>query len=179
MFSVGWFAKKSISLQTNVTDMLNQTLDQVDLDILRLLQQDATLSTKAIAMTLKRVNTTVINRIKRLKDLGYISGSTTLIERKKFGDILIAYTQVHVTDHTAETLLSFQEKAVKFPEVLECYHMTGAFDFLLKIIVKDMVGYNNFLVHKLARIKNIGALQSYFVINESKRNLNYPLDHLQ
>ncbi|MEJ2880611.1 Lrp/AsnC family transcriptional regulator [Pedobacter sp. GR22-6] len=159
-------------------DKKTEILDQLDLDILRLLQQDATLSTKSLALTLRKVNTTIISRVSRMKKLGYITGSVTLIDRRKFGEILIAYTQVHVNDHSTQTLTSFQEEVIKFPEVMECYHMTGAFDFLLKIIVNDMVGYNNFLVKKLAGIKNIGALQSYFVINESKRNLSYPLEGL-
>jgi len=153
-------------------------LDKIDLDILRLLQQDARLTSKELAYKLRKGNTTIFARVSRMKQLGYITGSVTLIDRKKFGDMLIAFTQVNVTNHTCDTLTKFQEEVVHFPEVLECYQMTGEYDFLLKIVVADMTGYNNFLVEKLARLQNIGALESHFVITESKRELAYPLESL-
>lgn len=151
-------------------------LDKIDLDILRLLQQDARLTSKEIAHALRKGHTTIFSRVNRLRNQGFITGSVTLIDRKKFGDLLIAFTHVHLNEHSCESLTSFQDEVVHFPEVMECYHMTGAFDFLMKIVVKDMAGYNNFLVQKLARLKNVGSLQSYFVINETKRELAYPLD---
>lgn len=153
-------------------------LDQIDLDILRLLQQNARLSSKELAHRLGKGNTTIFARITRMKDLGYITGSMTLIDPKKFGDMLIAFTQVNVTDHRSETLTAFQNQVVCFEEVMECYQMTGAYDFLLKIVVNDMPAYNNFLAQKLARLQNIGALESHFVITETKRELAYPLDAL-
>ncbi|RYE37636.1 MAG: Lrp/AsnC family transcriptional regulator [Sphingobacteriales bacterium] len=154
------------------------TLDQTDLDILRLLQQDARLTSKELAYKLRKGSTTIFGRVGRMKKLGYITGSLTLIDRKKFGEILIAFTQVNLTSHTCETLTAFQESVVHFPEVLECYQMTGEYDFLLKIVVNDMAGYNDFLVQKLARLANIGALESHFVITETKRELGYPLECL-
>lgn len=151
-------------------------LDKIDLEILRLLQQDARLTNKEIAYALRKGHTTIFARINRLRTEGFITGSLTLIDRQKFGELLIAFTQVHLNDHSCESLTSFQEDVIRFPEVMECYHMTGAFDFLMKIVVNDMAAYNNFLVQKLARLKNVGSLQSYFVINETKRELAYPLE---
>jgi DNA-binding Lrp family transcriptional regulator len=151
-------------------------LDKIDFDILRLLQQDARLTSKEIAHALRKGHTTIFARVNRLRTQGFIIGSLTLIDRKKFGDLLIAFTHVHLNDHSCESLTSFQEEAIRFPEVMECYHMTGVFDFLMKIVVNDMASYNNFLVQKLARLKNVGSLQSYFVINETKRELAYPLE---
>ncbi len=153
-------------------------LDQIDLDILRLLQQDARLTSKELAYKLGKGNTTVFARVTRMKSLGYITGSVTLIDLKKIGDVLIAFTQVNVTDHSCETLTEFQENVVHFPEVLECYQVTGEYDFLLKIIASDMPAYNNFVIQKLARLENIGALESHFVITETKRELAYPLQSL-
>jgi Lrp/AsnC family leucine-responsive transcriptional regulator len=154
------------------------TLDQIDLDILRLLQQDARLTSKELAYKLRKGNTTIFSRVVRMKNLGYITGSMTLIDRKKFGEMLIAFTQVNITNHSCESLTTFQESVVHFPEVLECYKMTGEYDFLLKIVVNDMIAYKDFIVQKLARLDNIGDLESHFVITETKRELAYPLESL-
>lgn len=154
------------------------TLDQIDLNILSLLQQDARLTSKELAYKLRKGNTTIFARVTRMKTLGYITGSVTLIDRKKFGDVLIAFTQVNITNHSCEALTDFQKNVVHFPEVMECYQMTGEYDFLLKIVVIDMPAYNKFLVQKLATLQNIGALESHFVLTETKRELGYSLETL-
>jgi len=150
-------------------------LDQTDLDILRLLQKDARLTNKELALKLHKGSSTMFERVSRLRDLGYITGSVTLIDRNKFDELWISFTQVQLNDHSGEALIAFQTEVIQFPEVLECYHTTGAFDFLLKIVVSDMAGYNKLIVEKLAKLKNVGSLQSCFVVNEAKRELAYPL----
>mgnify|MGYP003577674101 CR=1 FL=1 len=154
------------------------TLDQIDLDILRLLQQDARLTSKELAYKLRKGSTTIFARVARMKSLGYITGSMTLIDPKKFGDMLIAFTQVNLTIHSSETLTAFQREIVLFTEVMECYQMTGDYDFLLKVVVNDMIAYNQFVVQKLTQLENIGDLESHFVITEAKRELAYPLESL-
>ncbi len=150
-------------------------LDQTDLEILRLLQKDARLTNKELALKLHKGSSTMFERVSRLKDLGYITGSVTLIDRNKFDELWISFTQVQLNDHSGEALIAFQNEVIRFSEVLECYHTTGAFDFLLKIVVSDMAGYNRLIVEKLAKLKNVGSLQSCFVVNEAKRELAYPL----
>jgi len=155
--------------------MNTNILDQTDLEILRLLQKDARLTNKELALKLHKGSSTMFERVSRLKDLGYITGSVTLIDRNKFDELWISFTQVQLNDHSGEALIAFQNEVIRFPEVLECYHTTGAFDFLLKIVVSDMAGYNKLIVEKLAKLKNVGSLQSCFVVNEAKRELAYPL----
>ncbi|ATP57655.1 AsnC family transcriptional regulator [Pedobacter ginsengisoli] len=155
--------------------MNTSILDQTDLEILRLLQKDARLTNKELALKLHKGSSTMFERVSRLKDLGYITGSVTLIDRNKFDELWISFTQVQLNDHSGEALIAFQNEVIRFSEVLECYHTTGAFDFLLKIVVSDMAGYNRLIVEKLAKLKNVGSLQSCFVVNEAKRELAYPL----
>jgi Lrp/AsnC family leucine-responsive transcriptional regulator len=155
--------------------MINTTLDQIDLQILTLLQNDAKLSNKELAHKLRKASNTIYDRVNRLKAKGYITGTMTLIDHKKVGERLICFTQVQLNIHTRDALKEFQGEASKFNEVMECHHMTGAFDFLLKIVVQDMSSYNEFLVEHIAQLKNVGSLQSYFVINEAKRELAYPI----
>ncbi|HKG07376.1 MAG TPA: Lrp/AsnC family transcriptional regulator [Pedobacter sp.] len=150
-------------------------LDQIDLDILRLLQEDARLTNKELAVKLHKSASTMFERVNRLKENGFIKGSIILINREKFGELWVTFTQVQLNDHRGEALIAFQNEVIQFPEVLECYHTTGNFDFLLKIVVSNMVAYNEVIVQKLATLKNVGSLQSCFVVNEAKRNLAYPL----
>lgn len=155
--------------------MNNVILDQIDLDILRLLQKDARLTNKELAVKLHKSSSTMFERVNRLKDQGFIKGSLMVINREKFDDLWITFTQVQLNDHSGEALTAFQNEVIQFSEVLECYHTTGAFDFLLKIVVSDMAAYNRIIVQKLANLKNVGSLQSCFVVNEAKRDLAYPL----
>lgn len=153
-------------------------LDQIDLEIMRLLQEDAWMSSKRIAHALQRGNTTIHARITRLKKLGFISGSVALINHHKFGSLLIAYIFMSLTDHGADALTEFQNVVVKFEEVQECFHMAGAVDFLMKVAVMDMSGYSEFLSARLSRVGNIGSLQSHFVIQEVKKNMSFPVKKL-
>jgi DNA-binding Lrp family transcriptional regulator len=155
--------------------MNNITLDQTDLDILRLLQKDARLTNKELAAHLHKSASSMFERVNRLKDQGFIKGSVVVINREKFDDLWVTFTLVQLKEHSGEALLAFQNEVIQFPEVLECYHTTGTFDYLLKIVVNDMGSYNKIIVEKLANLKNVGALQSCFVVNEAKRDLAYPL----
>lgn len=155
--------------------MNNFTLDQTDLDILRLLQEDARRTNKELALKLHKSPSTIFERVNRLREHGFIQGSIILINREKFDELWVTFTQVQLKDHCSEALIDFQNEVIQFPEVLECYHTTGNFDFLLKIVVTNMASYHMVIVDKLARLRNLGALQSCFVVNEAKRNLAYPL----
>jgi len=155
--------------------MNNISLDRTDLDILRLLQEDARLTNKELSLKLHKSASTIFERVNRLREDGFIKGSIILINREKFSELWITFTQVQLKDHMGEALISFQNEVIQFPEVLECYHTTGNFDFLLKIVVTNMTSYNMVIVGKLANLQNVGSLHSCFVVNEAKRNLAYPL----
>lgn len=155
--------------------MNNITLDQTDLDILRLLQKDARLTNKELAAQLHKSASSMFERVNKLKDQGFIKGSVVVINRDKFDDLWVTFTLVRLNEHSGEALLAFQNEVIQFPEVLECYHTTGTFDYLLKIVVNDMGSYNKIIVDKLSNLKNVGSLQSCFVVNEAKRDLAYPL----
>jgi DNA-binding Lrp family transcriptional regulator len=153
-------------------------LDQTDRDIIRLLQQDARLTSTEIASRLKRRPTTIFARFNRLKELGYLTGSVMLIDRDKFADLMIVFINIQLNDHHCDALKAFQEEMAPHPEVMECYHTTGQVDYVLKVVVSDMAGYKNFLVQKLAKIQNVRSYTSHFVIAENKRELAYPMEHL-
>jgi len=150
-------------------------LDPTDLELLRLLQKDATLTNKELAFKLNKSIATIHERIKKLKDQGYIKRIVAILDRKKINKSLIAFSQVLLKEHSADTLVEFEKEVGKFTEVMECFQMTGAFDFILRIATSDMDTYHLFLRNKLATLPNISTVQSFFVLSETKSETAYPL----
>lgn len=155
--------------------MANNSLDPTDTQILKLIQQDASLTNKEISFKLRKSIATIHERIRRLKDQGYIKRVVAILDRKKINKSLIAFSQVLLNDHAADTLLQFEKEVAKFPEVMECFQMTGNFDFLLRIATSDMEAYHGFYRNKLANLPNITTVQSFFVLSETKSDTAYPL----
>ena len=150
-------------------------LDDVDLKILGLLQTDASTTHKEIAFKLHKSVATIHERTRRLKEDGYIRRVVAILDPKRIRKGLIAFSHVLLNDHTSVTLTTFEQEVIKFPEVMECFQMTGAFDFLLRIATNDMDEYQHFYRNKLANLPNITTVQSFFVLSEIKSDTAYPL----
>lgn len=150
-------------------------LDETDFQILALLQKDASLTNKEISFQLHKSVAAVHERTRRLKQQGVIKRVVAILDRKKINKSLIAFSHVLLNDHTAGTLSQFEEQVAKFPEVMECFQMTGTFDFILRIATSDMDAYHNFYRNKLATLPNIHTVQSFFVLSETKSDTAYPL----
>jgi len=155
---------------------MEDRLDGIDTRILDLLQHDARVTTKELADKLGLTITPVSVRIKKLEEAGYIKRYVAILDRDKIGKSLIAFTSIQLREHSQIALRTFEQKSVKFKEVMECYRLTGNFDFLLKIAIRDMKEYNDFLMNKLATLPNIGSVQTYFVLSEGKSETAYPLN---
>jgi len=151
------------------------SLDPTDIEILKLLQIDAAQTNKEIAFKLRKSIATIHERIRKLKEQGYIKGVVAILDRKKIDRSLIAFSQVLLNDHTANTLSGFEKDVAKFPEVMECFQMTGAFDFILRIATPDMDAYHDFYRYKLAMLPNIKTVESFFVLSQTKSDTAYPL----
>ncbi|RFZ91124.1 Lrp/AsnC family transcriptional regulator [Mucilaginibacter conchicola] len=147
--------------------------DRTDLEILRLLEQDGRMSHKVIAQTVHKSITPVHSRISKLEKSGFIRKITALINPKLIGRGLTAYTQVLLKVHSQESLENFIAEAVKIKEVMECYHMTGTFDFLLRITIRDMEAYNELLLKQLSNLPAVAQMQTFFVISEAKYETAY------
>lgn len=151
-------------------------LDSIDIRILQLLQHDARLTNKEVADKLGKSVTPIYERIKRLEEEGYIARYVAILNKDLIGKHLTAFTTVQLKEHSAAALRGFEKEAIKFPEVMECYHLTGQFDFLLKIAIRDMVEYNGFLMNKLATLPNVGGLETFFALSEGKKETAYALE---
>ncbi|WP_017259687.1 Lrp/AsnC family transcriptional regulator [Pedobacter arcticus] len=152
-------------------------LDNTDLKILNLLQMNARLTIKQLASELQKSHTPVFERVKKLEERGYIKRYVAILDAKLINRQLKAFTHVQLKEHSQKILSEFEKEVVKFHEVMECYHMTGAFDFILKIAVKDMEAYHEFLMQKLSKLPDIGTLQSFFVMSEAKHETAYLLEY--
>lgn len=150
-------------------------LDPTDRALLRILQRDATLTNKDLAHRLNKSPATIHERVRRLKDQGYIQRIVAIVDRKKIDKTLIAISHVLLKEHTAKTLEEFEHSVAQFEEVMECYQMTGSFDFILKIATSNMEEYHLFLRHKLAVLPNIVTVQSYFILSETKSETAFPV----
>lgn len=151
------------------------SIDEIDRQILIYLQQNANPNIKELADKLNLTKTPIYKRIKQLEDEGYIDKYVALVDRKKVGVPLMVFCSVSLSIQNAEYIALFNEEIKKIEEIVECYLTGGVFDFLLKIVVKDLEAYNNVASNKLATIPNVGKIQSSFVLTEVKNSTAVPL----
>ncbi len=145
-------------------------LDKTDRKILQILQGNSDLNTKQIAAQLHLTTTPVYERIKRLEREGVIEKYVAKVCAKKLGLNLLIYTHVSLKEHTKEFLANFERQIVSIDAVIECHHVSGEHDYLLKVLVKNMDDYRDFLTERLSKIKNIGNVHSSFVVSEIKKD---------
>ncbi|HSZ24612.1 MAG TPA: Lrp/AsnC family transcriptional regulator [Cytophagaceae bacterium] len=152
-----------------------QTLDETDLEILRQLQENALTSTKELAGKLHLSITPVYERIKRMEREGYIKKYVALLNKDKLKKGLVVFCNVSLKQHTREIGKQFVQEIISLPEVVECYNISGEYDFLLKILVEDMPQYQEFVMNRLGSIENIGSAHSIFVMGEIKNSTKLPI----
>ena len=143
-------------------------LDALDLSILKLLQKNSKLTNKALSTHLSLSVTAVYERIKKLEKTGIIKGYVALLSKEKLEQSFVAFCHVKLIQHTEDNVKQFEKEVIKIDEVLECYHLSGDYDYLLKVHVKDMESYRNFMIEKLTNLNHIGSTHSMFMINEVK-----------
>lgn len=157
---------------------MHPSMDKDDIRILQILQHDSRMTNKEIADKIGKSVSPVYERIRRLENDGIIQQYVAILDRRKVNRSLSAYVNVQLNEHAATMMNTFEKEVIRFSEVMECYHMTGQYDFLLKVEVRDMDEYYNFMINKLATLSNVGTVQSFFVLNEAKKDLAYRLDDL-
>lgn len=147
-----------------------EILDEIDRTILRLLQTDAKISAKDIANRLNITVSPVYERIRRLETQGHIKQYVAMLDRKLIDRPITTICQVSMRYHNEAFIEKFEQEIKKLDEVQECYHMAGQVDFLLKINIRSLDEYHDFVKYKLSKIDNIGVLNSTFVLKEIKHS---------
>jgi DNA-binding Lrp family transcriptional regulator len=148
--------------------VLSIQLDERDLAILRILQQNARATVKEIADQINLSTTPVHERIKRLESQGVIKQYATLLQPAKVQKGLMVICYVSLKQHNKSAGAKFIKSILEMPEVIECYNISGEFDFMLKVVAEHMDDYYHFHVNKLSQAENIGHLQSVFVMGVIK-----------
>ncbi len=143
-------------------------LDSNDKKLLYLLQNDSKKTTKELSQKLNLSVTAVYERIKKLEREGIIKKYVALLNPSKVENDFVVFCHLKLIQHTKEFLTKFESEIIKLNEVLECHHVSGDYDYILKVIVKDMEAYREFLVTKLTTLEHIGSTHSTFVISEVK-----------
>lgn len=150
-------------------------LDAYDRKILTLLQDDASLSSAQVAEQVGLSQSPCWRRIQRLKDEGVIRRQVTLLDRKKIGLDTQIFAQVKLNAHGRSNFAEFTEAIREFPEVLECYVLMGAVDFLLRIVTSDIEAYEKFFFEKLSLVPGIQEVNSVVALSEIKSTTRLPL----
>jgi len=150
-------------------------MDTIDKKLLALLQQDTKKTTKELSLKLNLSVTAVYERIKKLEREGIIEKYVVLLNRNKINKGFVVFCHLKLIQHSKEFLTTFEQQVVKLDEVLECFHVSGDYDYILKIGVKDMEEYREFMVTKLTTLQHIGSTHSTFMIGEVKNTTAFTL----
>ena len=145
------------------------TLDTKDILILKLLQKNARITVKEISEQVHLSTTPVHERIKRMEASGVIKQYATLLDHAKVKKGLMVICYVSLKEHSKKAGVKFIETMQALSEVVECYNISGEFDFMLKVVSEDMNAYYDFHVNKLSQIDNMGHVQSVFVMGIIKQ----------
>lgn len=154
-------------------------LDRIDRRILECLQQDGGLSNQELAERVGLSPSPCLRRVRALEEAGIILRRVTLLERKKLGLSLTVILLIGMDRHTPERFQAFEETVAGFPEVQECYLVTGQeADYQLKVVVPDMEAYQDFLLGKITRIPGVSGVHSSFVLRRVVDTTELPLSYL-
>ena len=143
-------------------------LDTIDKKLINLLQQDSKQTTKQLSLQLNLSVTAVYERVKKLENKKVIEKYVAIINKNKIEKSFLVFCHIKLIQHSKEYVTTFEREVLKLEEVSECFHVSGDYDYILKVYVKDMDAYRNFMVTKLTAIKYIGSTHSTFTIEQVK-----------
>lgn len=151
-------------------------MDKTDKRILQELLEDARISNLELATSVNLSPTPCARRVKQLEASGILSGYHAKVEPEKVGLNLTALVSVTMDKHTADRFEKFERAAAELPEVMECYVVTGQdSDFLIKVLVRDMRHYEEFLLRRLTKLDGVSGVHSSFVLRQPINKFALPL----
>jgi Lrp/AsnC family leucine-responsive transcriptional regulator len=150
-------------------------MDAIDKKLLSLLQEDTKKTTKELSMVLNLSVTAVYERIKKLEREGVIRKYVALLDAKKVEKAFVVFCHIKLVQHTKDFITTFENEVMQLNEVLECFHVSGDYDYILKVAVQDMEAFREFMVTKLTGLQHIGSTHSSFVIGQVKNTTAFKL----
>ncbi|MDT0555846.1 Lrp/AsnC family transcriptional regulator [Patiriisocius hiemis] len=154
-------------------------LDSIDISILKSLQSNSNRTVKSLSQELGLSTTPVFERIKKLEREGYIEGYSARLNPRKLGLKQTVFVAITLQGHTRSYLEKFVRQVNEFPEVVACHRISGTFDYLLKLLVKDVESYEQFIITKLTLIPYLGNVQSMITLSTGKESNEIDLSHLE
>jgi Lrp/AsnC family transcriptional regulator, cysteine-sensing transcriptional activator len=154
---------------------LSINLTRQDVQILELLQTDASLSTASIAEKINISQSPCWRRINRLEEAGLIKGRVAILDRAALGMEVVVFATINLTSTGRQNLIEFEREIVLHREVIECYTMTGIWDYMLKVVTRDIRHYEEFVRNTLTTSPSIRELHSHMAVTEIKNSTELPL----
>lgn len=155
--------------------MATRRLDDIDRRIIAALQSDGKITTQALADGVGLSASPCARRVRMLEEAGIIKGYTAVIDQKKAGLPISAFASIKLERQREEDLDRFAQAVTRWPEVVDCYLMTGQRDYLLRIVVKDLEAYEAFIKQKLTRLDGVASIETSFALEQVKRSEILPL----
>lgn len=152
-----------------------KNIDEIDGKLLNILQDNSRVTIRELSEKLHLSTTPIHERIKKLEKSGIIKQYVTLLDPKVLGKKLTVFISVSLSSHVKEVIDEFEREIKLMPEVMECYYISGNWDFFIKIQCTDMDEYHNFVINRFSRIKNITQFYSSFVMSETKISYKHQL----
>ena len=150
-------------------------LDEFDRKILLEVQEDAGISVQALSEKVGLSHTPCWRRLKRLEQDGVIAGRVALVDPKKVGLSVCVFAQVTIKSHSEASLSAFEIAVQDCPEIIDCHEMSGATDYLLRIVAPDITSYERFLKATLLNLPNVDSVNSSFALKEVKHATSLPV----
>lgn len=151
-------------------------MDDIDKTLLGYLQPDARISTAELARRFDLSAPGLQKRMRRLEETGVISHYATILNREAIGYDMLCFVQINLQRHVVDVVENFRVVVQSMPEVLECHHVTGEYDFLLKVVVRNRKHLEEFLLHTLTPVKGMDKIRTSLALSEIKSTTNLPLD---
>lgn len=149
-------------------------LDSTDRRMLALLQDDGRITNQDLSQRIGLSPTPCLRRLKRLEESGVIKGYSAIVDPKAYGLPFSVFVSVRLSQQTQEHIAEFEKAVESWPEVAECYLMTGSQDYLLRVLTDGIDGYERFLKQKMTRLKCIQSVESNFALATIKRRTGLP-----
>lgn len=154
---------------------MKERLDDVDYSILKLLQEDGRISNADLARRIGLSPPSVLQRVRKLEDQGFIEGYSAKLCPEKLGLDVTVFAHVSLVLHQDQPIEAFRHAVQDVPEIVECFHVSGEYDFLLKLVVPDIQGYERLIREKLSTMPGVGRLHSCFVFATTKHSNCLPI----
>lgn len=154
---------------------MNNNLDEIDRDVLRHLQNDARMTNAELARRVDLSPPGLQKRLRKLEEAGVIERYVSLVNRESVGFDMLCFVQVTLVRHEPEAIDHFKDAVQTMPEVLECHYLTGEYDYLLKIVVRNRKHLEQFILNTLTAVPGMDRVRTSLVLSEIKETTALPL----